>query len=115
MRLPPESAEVIHPESKGVSKNAALALTRLEEIDAAFSTIARERADALFLLADSFFATRRVHLAILATRHAVPAAYGQRDYAEAGGLMSYGTNLADARPQVGVYTGRILKGEKPAP
>jgi putative ABC transport system substrate-binding protein len=85
-----------------------------EEIDAAFSTIARERADALFVLADSFFATRRVHLAILAARHAVPAAYGQRDYAEAGGLMSYGTNLADARRQVGVYTGRILRGEKPA-
>ena len=85
-----------------------------EEIDAAFSTIARERADALFVLADSFFGARRVHLAILAARHAVPAAYGQRDYAEAGGLMSYGTNLADARRQVGVYTGRILKGEKPA-
>jgi putative ABC transport system substrate-binding protein len=85
-----------------------------EEIDAAFSTIARERADALFVLADSFFATRRVHLAILAARHAVPATYGQRDYAEAGGLMSYGTNLADARRQVGVYTGLILKGEKPA-
>ena len=85
-----------------------------EEIDAAFSTIARERADALFVLADSFFATRRVHLAISAARHAVPATYPQRDYAEAGGLMSYGTNLADARRQVGVYTGRILKGEKPA-
>jgi putative ABC transport system substrate-binding protein len=85
-----------------------------EEIDAAFSTIARERADALFVLADSFFATRRVHLAISAARHAVPATYGQREYAEAGGLMSYGTNLADARRQVGVYTGRILKGEKPA-
>jgi putative tryptophan/tyrosine transport system substrate-binding protein len=85
-----------------------------EEIDAAFSTMARERADALFVLADSFFATRRVHLAILAARHAVPVAYGQRAYAEAGGLMSYGTNLDDARRQVGVYTGRILKGEKPA-
>jgi putative ABC transport system substrate-binding protein len=84
------------------------------EIDAAFSTIAREGADALFVLADSFFATRRVQLAILAARHAVPAAYGQRDYPEAGGLMSYGTNLADSRRQVGVYTGRILKGEKPA-
>jgi putative ABC transport system substrate-binding protein len=85
-----------------------------EEIDAAFSTIARERADALFVLPDSFFATRRVHLAILAARHAVPAVYGQRDYVEAGGLMSYGTNLAEARRQVGVYTGRILKGDKPA-
>ena len=61
-----------------------------------------------------FFATRRVHLAISAARHAVPATYPQRAYAEAGGLMSYGTNLADARRQVGVYTGRILKGEKPA-
>jgi putative tryptophan/tyrosine transport system substrate-binding protein len=85
-----------------------------EEIDRAFSTVTRERLDALFVLADSFFNTRRVHLAILAARHAVPAAYGQREYVEAGGLMSYGTNLAEARRQVGVYTGRILKGDKPA-
>jgi putative ABC transport system substrate-binding protein len=84
------------------------------EIDAAFATIIRERADALFVLPDSFFASRRVQLAILAARHAIPATYGQRDYAEVGGLMSYGTNLAASRRQVGVYTGRILKGEKPA-
>jgi len=84
------------------------------EIDAAFSSIVSEGADALFVLPDSFFATRRVQLAILAARHAIPATYGQRDYAEVGGLMSYGTNLAESRRQVGVYTGRILKGEKPA-
>jgi putative ABC transport system substrate-binding protein len=84
------------------------------EIDAAFSAIVRDGADALFVLPDSFFATRRVHLAILAARHAVPATYGQRDYAEVGGLMSYGTDLAESRRQVGLYTGRILKGEKPA-
>ena len=84
------------------------------EIDAAFSAIVREGADALFVLPDSFFANRRVHLAILAARHAIPATYGQRAYAEVGGLMSYGTNLAESRRQVGLYTGRILKGEKPA-
>jgi putative tryptophan/tyrosine transport system substrate-binding protein len=84
------------------------------EIDAAFSAIVRDGADPLFVLADSFFASRRVQLVILAARLAVPATYAQRDYAEAGGLMSYGTNLADSRRQVGVYTGRILKGERPA-
>jgi len=84
------------------------------EIDAAFATFVRERPDALFIGGDTVFASRRVQLAHLATRHAIPAIYPQREYTEAGGLMSYGTNVADAYRQVGVYTGRILKGAKPA-
>jgi putative ABC transport system substrate-binding protein len=83
-----------------------------EEIDAAFATFARERPDALSVSPDAFFRSRRVHLALLAMRHAVPTTYALRDYAEAGGLMSYGTSLSDAYRQVGVYTGRILKGAK---
>ena len=74
----------------------------------------RERPDALFVGPDPFFNGRRVQLANLASRHALPATYSVRDYAEAGGLMSYGANIPDAYRQVGVYTGRILKGAKPA-
>ena len=85
----------------------------IAEIDAAFATIVRERDEALFVIPDSFFNRRRVQLSTLAARHTIPAVYPVRDYVEAGGLMSYGTSLADARRQVGVYTGRILKGEKP--
>jgi putative ABC transport system substrate-binding protein len=84
------------------------------DIDAAFAILVRERMDAVFVIPDSFFGDRRVQLATLAARHAIPAAYAQRDYVEVGGLMSYGTNIADARRQVGIYTGRVLKGEKPA-
>jgi putative ABC transport system substrate-binding protein len=86
----------------------------IREIDAAFTGFARDRPDALFVAPDSFFNDRRVQLALLAARHAVPAAYSVRDYIEAGGLMSYGTNLAYSGRQVGVYTGLILKGAKPA-
>jgi putative ABC transport system substrate-binding protein len=84
------------------------------EIDAAFARIARDRTNALFVAADGFFNTRRVQLATLAARHAIPATYAVRDYAEAGGLMSYGASIPDALRQAGVYTGRILKGDKPA-
>ena len=84
------------------------------EIDTAFEALLRERADAVFVSLDTFFADRRVQLVHLASRHAVPATYALRDFVDAGGLMSYGTNFFDAYRQVGVYTGRILKGAKPA-
>jgi putative ABC transport system substrate-binding protein len=84
------------------------------QIEAAFATLARERPDGLFVGPDGFFNTRRVQLAMLAARHAIPTAFAVREYADAGGLMSYGTSLADMHRQVGVYTGRILKGAKPA-
>jgi putative ABC transport system substrate-binding protein len=85
------------------------------EINAAFATsFVRERPNALFVAPDPFFVSRRVQLVHLASRHALPAVYTGRDYVVAGGLMSYGSNLADALRQVGVYTGRILKGAKPA-
>jgi ABC-type uncharacterized transport system substrate-binding protein len=84
-----------------------------QEIDAAFAAFARNKADALFVAPDAFFNTRRVQLAALAARYVLPTAYSVRQYVEAGGLMSYGTSLRDMRHQVGVYTGRILKGAKP--
>jgi putative ABC transport system substrate-binding protein len=83
------------------------------EIYAAFAALAREKVDALFVSGGTFFSTRRVQLAVLAARYAVPASYSQRNFVEAGGLMSYGTPLADVWRQVGLYTGRILKGAKP--
>ena len=84
------------------------------EIDAAFAALARDRVDGLFVPPDPLFISRRIQLVQLAARHALPATYPVRDFAEAGGLMSYGTNTADAWHQTGVYTGRILKGTAPA-
>jgi putative tryptophan/tyrosine transport system substrate-binding protein len=88
--------------------------TTIGEIDAAFASLARDRADALFVGPDGFFVSRAVQFATLTARDRIPAAYPQRDFVAAGGLMSYGTDLADSYLQVGVYTARILKGEKPA-
>ena len=84
------------------------------EIDAAFATLVRERADALFVAGDAFFGSRRVQIVTLAARDRIPAAYPGRDNVAAGGLMSYGTDLGETLRQVGVYTGNILKGVKPA-
>jgi putative tryptophan/tyrosine transport system substrate-binding protein len=84
------------------------------EINAAFATLVRERPDALFVGGDPFFSSRRVQLVHLATLHKVPAIFSNRDYVEAGGLMSYGSNIVDAWRQLGTYAGRILKGAKPA-
>jgi putative tryptophan/tyrosine transport system substrate-binding protein len=88
--------------------------TTNREIDAAFATLAQERPDALFVAGDAFFGSRSVQLVTLATRDRIPAAYAHRDYVAVGGLMSYGTDIADMFRQVGVYTGNILKGAKPA-
>jgi ABC-type uncharacterized transport system substrate-binding protein len=84
------------------------------EIDAAFETISRERPDAIFVGTSTFLNGRRVQLAQLSAFHRLPAVYAVRDYAEVGGLMSYGSDFVDGFRQAGVYAGRILKGAKPA-
>jgi len=84
------------------------------EIDAAFATLARLRAGALVIVADVFYNSRRERIAALALRHALPSIYARREYAVAGGLMSYGTSLSDIYRQAGVYVGRVLKGAQPA-
>ena len=92
----------------------SLEASTVREIDAAFATLVRETADALFVAQGAFFSARSVQLAILAARHNISTAYGARSSVEAGGLMSYGSDIADAFRQVGVYTARVLKGAKPA-
>jgi putative ABC transport system substrate-binding protein len=118
----PANAMVADAALRGVQEAAraiglqlhVLNATTIDEIDAAFATLARERPDALFVGPDALFVSRRVQFANLAAFDRIPAAFDVRDYVAAGGLMSYGTNLADMFRQVGVYTGNILKGAKPA-
>jgi putative ABC transport system substrate-binding protein len=86
----------------------------IDEIDAAFATLARERPDALYVANDPFFTSRRGQFATLTARDRIPAAYTQREFVSAGGLMSYGTDTPDLFHQMGVYTGKVLKGAKPA-
>jgi putative ABC transport system substrate-binding protein len=90
-----------------------LNVSNSQEIDAAFATFMRERPDALFVNTGPLFTARRVQLATQAARHMLPMTSGNRQITEAGGLMSYGASITDAYRQVGVYAGRILKGEKP--
>jgi putative tryptophan/tyrosine transport system substrate-binding protein len=84
------------------------------EIDAAFATFAQARPDAVFVSQDPFLNSRRLQLSMLAMRHGLPASYSGREYAEAGGLLSYGSDINDVYREVGVYCGRVLKGAKPA-
>jgi len=95
-------------------KTQILNATTIGEIDTAFATFARDRPDALFVVPDAFFYSRRGQFLTLTAVNKIPAAYWDRDIVAAGGLMSYGTDIADGFRQVGVYTGKILKGAKPA-
>ena len=102
------------PPPIGLQIQIVLHASTIAEIDAAFATFAHERPDALFVASDTFFDSRAVQFATLTARDRIPAAYGNRELVAAGGLMSYGTDFADMFHQVGVYTGNILKGAKPA-
>jgi len=112
-------AEILRSDVQAAARDIGLQLqirnpSNSREIDAAFAALAREGTDALFVGPDAFYNSRRVQLANMAARHAIPTAFAVREYVDAGGLMSYGTSLADMYRQVGVYCGRILKGTKPA-
>jgi len=118
----PTNAEITEPTLRDVEPAARAMGLQIQivnvstsrELNAAFATLVREQPDALFVSSGPFFNARRVQLALLAGRYGVPAIFTGRQYAQAGGLMSYGANLTNAWRQVGVYAGRILKGAKPA-
>jgi putative ABC transport system substrate-binding protein len=115
----PANAENPERDVEGAARTIGLQIqvlnaSSIRDIDAAFADLVRERSDALFVGLDPFFNGRRVQMVQLAAFHHVPASYPARDFAEAGGLMSYGANIADAWRQVGSYAGRIVKGAKPA-
>jgi putative ABC transport system substrate-binding protein len=115
----PSATDAALPEIREAARALGLQIAVLNastsrEIEAAFSTLVADRADALFVAPDSFFTGRFVQFVTLAAHHRIPAAYTQRDFVEAGGLMSYGTDIPEMVRQVGVYTGQILKGVKPA-
>jgi putative ABC transport system substrate-binding protein len=110
----PVTTDVQRAASAIGSSVEVLAASSNSDIDTAFASLAQKRADALLVSPDTLFITRRVQLLTLAARHAVPAIYWLREFVEAGGLMSYGSSIADREHQVGTYAARILKGEKPA-
>src|SRR5215471_440592 len=115
---PADSEPTVH-DAQAAARAMGLQILVLEastsrEIEAAFATVGREPADALFVAPDGLFTSRRVQFALLAVRYAIPAIYNSREFTEVGGLMSYGTDNADRLRQVGVMTGQVLKGAKPA-
>jgi putative tryptophan/tyrosine transport system substrate-binding protein len=113
-RTQPDIAEMQAAAGKLGQKIVPLALSTLSEIKAAFSDLARLGVGAVIVGGDPLFNSMRPEFAALAARHAIPMMFAEREYVRDGGLLSYGSNLADSNRQLGVYTGRILKGEKPA-
>jgi putative tryptophan/tyrosine transport system substrate-binding protein len=107
LREIPEAARAIGLQIQVLNASTA------REIDAAFAALVRERPDALFIGSDPFFNNRRKQFVLQAMRHSLPAGYASREYVEAGGLMSYGTDFLDTYRQVGAYAGRVLRGAKP--
>ena len=112
------SAETTLPQVQEAARAAGLQMhvfsaSTSREIEAVFAILAGERPDALFVAGDAFFNSRRVQFATLAAHHRIAAAYADREFVEVGGLMSYGTDVADMYRQAGVYAGKILKGAKP--
>jgi putative ABC transport system substrate-binding protein len=110
----PESHDVLAA-ARVLGREISIVQARVEnEFEPAFAAVRQARAGALIVGADPFFTSQRAQLVALATRHAVPTIYYWRDFVEAGGLLSYGTSLADGYRQAGIYAGRVLKGAKPA-
>jgi putative ABC transport system substrate-binding protein len=108
LREVPEAARALGPQIRVINASTS------REIEAAFASLGRDPADALYVAGEGFFISRRVQFATLATRYGIPAIYSNREFPEVGGLMSYGTDGLDTWHQVGIYTSRILKGAKPA-
>jgi putative tryptophan/tyrosine transport system substrate-binding protein len=115
--FPPSAANVrdVHAAAHEINRNTSVvSATTAEEIDAAFATMDREKAGAVIVDADPFFYGRRDQIVALASRYRIPAVYEQREFAIAGGLMSYGTNIQHSYQQMGIYAGQILKGIHPS-
>ena len=116
---PASNAEVTVRDVRAAADSVGLQIdvcnaSTIQEIETVFARFDRERPDAVFVGPDPFFLSRRVQLTHLATRYAIAASYSSRDYVDAGGLVSYGSNIPDAYREFGLQVGRVLKGAKPA-